>query len=83
MYVCICFFFLIRFFEGDIGFPRTRGCLGHHVAKHVKAGAVDGPSEAVLKQVQVYIYIYIYYGCLCRRRKGTLNMHTRRQLQEQ
>ena len=32
-----------------VGVPRTRGCLGHHEVEHVKVGAVDGPSEAVVK----------------------------------
>ena len=51
--------YINTFFKGGIGFPRTRDCLGHHVEKHVKVGAVDGPSEAVVKQVQVYIYIVV------------------------
>ena len=45
--------------ERGIGVPRTRGYLGHHEVEHVKVGAVDGPSEAVVKQVQVYICIYV------------------------
>ena len=30
--------------------PRTRGCLGHHAVDHAKVGAVDGPSEAVVRK---------------------------------
>ena len=50
-----------------------------YVVDHVKVGVVDGPSEAVVKQVQVFD---MYSRCLRRRRKDTLNMQTRRQLQE-
>ena len=38
-----------------MGVRRTRGCLGHQAVDHVKVGAVDGPSAAVVKKAQVCI----------------------------
>ena len=50
-----------------VGVPRTRGCLGYHALDHVEMGAMDGPSEAVVKDR----YNYKFYRCLRRRKKGT------------
>ena len=36
-----------------IGIPCTRGCLGCLVMDHVEVGAVDGPSEVVVKRQKI------------------------------
>ena len=44
-------------FHAFIGVPRTRGYLGRHLVGHVKVGAVDKPSEAVVKQVFIIVLL--------------------------
>ena len=48
-------FFWVKKEVSCIGVPRTRGCLGHRVVVHVKVGAVDGPSEAVVQRVLIIV----------------------------
>ena len=47
----------------DIGVPRTRDRLGHHVVEHAEMGAFHGPSEAGSRRetgTSIYASEYIF-----------------------